>query len=342
MQNTILERIGTYLLQKRAALGEWLSASPTDKQSLLLGPTNPAAVADYLGAIDQAIAKTEAGTLGLCEVCGDPVEAALLEVDYTASVCIDHLSDHEITRLEDELELAKTVQKALLPQEVPAIPGMEVAAYSRPAEILGGDYFDFVNFGGGTHALVIADVAGHGVSAGLQMASFQALTRALVPAGRSPAEVAGRIHSLFSHNIHFTTFVTLFIGAWNADTRTLTYCNAGHNPPLILHPHPGQSSSASWLRPNGPAIGLVEVAEFGEGVKTLHSGDLMVLYTDGVVEATGPNDELFGTNRLVGAVERVYNSSPGEVIRGIRGTLEEFVADRPISDDITLVVCRIT
>ncbi len=309
MENTLLERIGTYLLQKRAGLGEWLTASPTEKRTVLLGPSNREAVLNQLGAIDEAIAKTKSGALGVCKVCGGTIEDELVEVDYTADVCIDHLSDEERTRLEDELELAKTVQKALLPQEAPAIPGLDIAAYSRPAEFLGGDYFDFIDFDADTHGLVIADVAGHGVSASLQMASFQALTRALVPASRSPAEVAIRIDGLFSHNIHFTTFVTLFIGAFSPATRTLTYCNAGHNPPLVFRPGRSQAISINWLRPTGPAIGLVEVNEFGEGALTLHPDDLLVLYTDGVIEAANPNNDLFGTDRLVGVVERLSNSS---------------------------------
>ncbi len=341
MENTILDRIGTYLFQKRLALSEWLSASPQDEKEVQLGPTNPAAVLHHLEVIDEAIAKTETGVLGVCKVCCCPVEPELLEVDYTANVCLEHLSGAEISHLEDELELAKTVQKALLPQEAPSIPGLDVAAYSRPAEFLGGDYFDFIDFGADSHGLVIADVAGHGVSASLQMASFQALTRAIIPASGSPAEAAKRIHDLFSHNIHFTTFVTLFIGTFNPVTRTLTYCNAGHNPPLLFRSSPGQGTSVSRLSPTAPAIGLVEEDQFGQRTLDLRPGDLLVLYTDGVIEAADPNNTFFGTDRLVGVVERLRDSSPREVVLGIRQAMEGFIGDRLPSDDITMVVCRI-
>ena len=100
-------------------------------------------------------------------------------------------------------------------------------------------------------------------------------------------ETARRIHALFIHNIRFTTFVTFFIGAFNPATRTLTYCNAGHNPPIVLHPDGSQKTPLSWLRPTGPAIGLVEAAEFGEHSLILQPEDLLVLYTDGVPEAEG-------------------------------------------------------
>jgi sigma-B regulation protein RsbU (phosphoserine phosphatase) len=342
MEKPILDRIGTYLFQKRLALSEWLSVSPQDEKEVQLGPTNQAAVLHHLEVIDDAIAKTETGVLGVCKVCCCQVEPELLEVDYTENVCLEHLSGAEISRLEDELELAKTVQKALLPQEAPSIPGLDVAAYSRPAEFLGGDYFDFVDFGVEDHGLVIADVAGHGVSASLQMASFQALTRAIVPVSGSPAEAAKRIHGLFSHNIHFTTFVTLFIGTFNPPTRRLTYCNAGHNPPLLFHSSPGQGTSVSWLSPTAPAIGLVEESQFDQRVLALHPGDLLVLYTDGVIEAAAPDNTFFGTDRLAGVVERLQNSSPRDVILGIRETMEGFMGDRPPSDDITMVACRIS
>ena len=146
----------------------------------------------YVHVIDHAIAQADDRTLGLCVVCHDYVEPELLEMDYTTCVCLDHLSAHAKRQLEDELELSQAVQRALLPQEIPAIPGLEVAAFSRPAQIVGGDYFDFVHFADGTHGLAIADVAGHGVAAGLLMASIQTALHTLVPLCDSPAEVMQR------------------------------------------------------------------------------------------------------------------------------------------------------
>ena len=111
----------------------------------------------------------------------------------------------------------------LLPQAIPEMPGLEIAAYSRPAQLLGGDYFDFAEFKDGRYCVAIADVDGHGVSASLHMASVQATLRAIVPSSHSPSEVANQIHKLFVHNIHFTTFVTLFIGAFDPSTKSFTY-----------------------------------------------------------------------------------------------------------------------
>ncbi|GAG93539.1 unnamed protein product, partial [marine sediment metagenome] len=272
----------------------------------------------HLSDIDNSITEAESGTLGLCEVCQEYVETDLLEIDYTACVCITHFSEEEVRHLETELELAQSVQKALLPQKVPNIPGLEIAAFSRPAQIVGGDYFDFIEFGTGTHCLAIADVAGHGVSASLYMASIQAMLRAIVPVNHSPAEVLRQMHKLFIHNIRFTTFVTFFVGAFDPTTKTLTYCNAGHNPPMVLQKRNNGKGPIVWLNPTGAAIGLVEEAEFGEKTLSLHEGDLLVMYTDGATEAVDPQNEEFGSERLVAMIERLYQSTPKEVVRGIR------------------------
>jgi sigma-B regulation protein RsbU (phosphoserine phosphatase) len=219
---------------------------------------------------------------------------------------------------------------------------MDVAAYSRPAAYVGGDYFDFIDFSEETHGLLIADVAGHGVSASLQMASLQALARVIIPASDSPAQVVERIHDLFGHNIRFTTFVTMFIGSFSPATRMFTYCNAGHNPPFVLQADGGQSTTISWLRPTGPAIGLVEEPKFSEQALALNQSDLLVMYTDGVVEAADPAKDFFGEAHLAEIVERLHDSSPRDVVRGVRQSLESFVMGKPLSDDITLVVCRST
>jgi sigma-B regulation protein RsbU (phosphoserine phosphatase) len=294
-----------------------------------------------LDVIDNTISKADSKTLGKCEVCHEDVETELLEVDYTACVCIEHLSKEERRHLESDLELAQSVQKMLLPQEVPNIPGLEIAAFSRPAQIVGGDYFDFIDFSNGFHGLAIADVAGHGVSASLHMASIQALLRTLVPVNKSPAEVMSQLHKLFIHNIRFETFVTFFIGAFDSSTKTLTFCNAGHQPPLVLHKTKSKKESVEMLRPTGAAIGLIEEAEFGENTIELQKEDLLVLYTDGVTEAVNLQNQEFGRERLATLSRQVNILPVKEVVQEIRQALEEFSEGKPLDDDTTLVVCKI-
>lgn len=342
MEAITLERMRKGLLQKRDSLTAWLHATPSVKKEVLLGPSTERSIQARLNVIDAAITKADSKALGKCEICKGEVEPALLEVDYTACVCIEHLSAEERRQLENELELAQRVQQMLLPPEAPSIPGLEVAAFSRPAQFVGGDYFDFVNFSNGWHGLVIADVAGHGVSASLQMASIQALLRALVPASRSPAQVMSLVHKLFIHNIRFDTFVTCFLGAFDASTRMLTFCNAGHQPPMLLRKSGSSKESIDLLLPTGAAIGLVEEARFGENTVKLQEEDLLVMYTDGVTEAVDPQNHEFGRKRLAELSRQADDIPAKQVVQVIRQNLARFSEGRPFKDDITIVVCRVT
>ena len=174
-------------------------------------PRMKCCVQDHLQVIDKSLEKVEEGTLGICEICHERVDDELLTMDYTATVCLGHFSEEELRQLESELEMSQVVQRALLPQEAPRIPGLNVAAFSRPAQIVGGDYFDFVPFKDGGHGFVMADVSGHGVSASMLMTSLQTAFHTLVPGAESPLEVLERINHLYMHNINFTTFVTIFL-----------------------------------------------------------------------------------------------------------------------------------
>jgi sigma-B regulation protein RsbU (phosphoserine phosphatase) len=341
MEALLLERMRDGLVQKQDNLTAWLHATPLDKKKALLGPSTEKSVHARLDVIDDALSKADSKTLGKCEVCHEVVEPELLEVDYTASVCIEHLSKEERHQLESELELAQDVQKMLLPQEVPNIPGLEIAAFSRPAQIVGGDYFDFVDFNNGLHGLAIADVAGHGVSASLHMASIQALLRTLVPVNKSPAEVMSQVHRLFIHNIRFETFVTFFIGAFDSSTKTLTFSNAGHLPPLVLRNTKSKKASVEELRPTGAAIGLIEEAEFAEKTIELQKDDVLVLYTDGITEAVNLQNQEFGRERLIKLSQQLNNAPVKQVVREIRQGLEEFSEGKALADDTTIVICKI-
>jgi sigma-B regulation protein RsbU (phosphoserine phosphatase) len=173
------------------------------------------------------------------------------------------------------------------------------------------------------------------------MASLQGLSRAIVSTSRSPADVLAQIHRQFIHNIRYTTFVTLFLAAYDAGTKGLAYANAGHNPPLVLSSE-SAPQAVRWLHPTGAAIGLVENGVYEERRLTLTGGDIVVLYTDGVVEASGASNEPYGADRLVEVVTSLRKESAQEIVRGVTRHLEDFVAGRPLADDATLVVARVT
>lgn len=337
METDVFERIRVSLLKQRRNLADWLTTSPASKKKIRLGPANERAAQDHLQLLETVIEKTENQTLGLCEVCHDYIEPSRLEMDYTCCVCLEHLSTQERSQLEFELELSTKVQQALLPQQVPDIPGLELAAFSRPAQIVGGDYFDFFHFKDEAHGLVIGDVAGHGMSASLLMASLQASLRTLAPDYNSPAEVVRRLNLLFCHNIHLTKFVTLFLARFDPQTHRLTYCNAGHNPPILFRAQPNGQESLVYLQPTGAAIGLVEEFEFGVETVSLRPGDVLLLYTDGVTEAINPQEEEFGQERLAQLVSQSLGWSAQELVGRVRSRLQEFSHNQPLLDDTTIV-----
>jgi sigma-B regulation protein RsbU (phosphoserine phosphatase) len=337
----VLDQIRETLSSKRSSLSDWLANTPAFKQDLQLGSENDQMVLDHLGTLDSALEKADAGTLGLCTVCHDFVETRLLEMDYTSCVCLEHLSDDERRTLEFELEMAQTVQLSLLPQQPPDVPSLQVAAFSRPAQIIGGDYFDFFDFLDGAVGLAIADVAGHGVSASLHMASIQTLLRSLAPGSLSPAAALEHIHRLLVHNVRFNTFVTLFLGAFNPQSHILTYCNAGHNPPLIVRGQGNGGETSTWLWPTAAALGLVEQGRFHSAEVHLAPGDLLLLYTDGITEAMSPQGEEFGRERLEQAALEAGRLPAAELIQHVRQQVERFTGGEAQADDQTLLACKI-
>lgn len=337
-----LDQIEANLRQKQQCVTELLEETPLAKQQCCLGDAKTQAVEQHLHVVAATLDRIEHETLGICQVCHGYVDPKLLEIDYTASICLDHFSPDERRKLEYELELSQVVQKALLPQQAPRVPGLDVAVFSQPSHIIGGDFFDFFHFQDGAFGIAIADVAGHGVSASLLMASLQTALRTLAPLHDQPADLINHLNRFFIHNIHFTSFVTLFVGRLEPESGQFHYSNAGHNPPLL---HCAQSNGngippLTWLNPTGPAIGIVEAFSHQTETATVHPGDLLVLYTDGVTETMNGERELFGEERLADLVRQQASQPARELVQALRQELTLFSQERPLADDTTIVVSR--
>jgi phosphoserine phosphatase RsbU/P len=333
----IYPRVQEALKTKQRELTEFLETAPaTEKQVCLC--EDEGCVDEHLHVIETCLEKIEDQTLGLCTVCHGYIDTIRLEMDYTASVCLDHYSDEERRRLESELELSQIVQRALLPQRIPDISGVELAAFSRPSEIIGGDYFDFFHFRDGTHGLVIADVSGHGVSAGMLMSSLQTALRTIAPDTDSPAEILERINRFYIHNIHFTTFVTVFLARFDPDNLALTYANAGHNPPVAYR---RENAEVAWLKPTAPAVGLVE--EFHPRTETvsLSRGDSLLLYTDGITEVLNTNNMQFGQESLADILRQNADLRATDIIQVVRQSVSAFGDNQPLADDVTMIALKV-
>jgi sigma-B regulation protein RsbU (phosphoserine phosphatase) len=337
MATNIFQRVQDGLAAKRQNLTEFLESAPEPKKELCCKDEH--AVHAHLEVIDIALDEVENQTFGVCAICHGHMDPGLLEMDYTVSVCLEHFSVEERRRLEAELELSQIVQRALLPQAAPNIPGVEVSAFSRPAEIVGGDYFDFFHFRDGTHGIVIADIPGHGVSAGMLMSSLQTAIRTMAPETDVPSEILERINRFYIHNINFTTFVTIFLARFDPVTHTLTYVSAGHNPPARVSK---QGSEVTWLKPTAPAIGLAEEFHPRTELVTLEHGDLLFLYTDGVTEASNPALEQFGTFRLAELLGKNADLGATEIVQMVRQGLTAFSDGRALEDDTTFVALKVS
>ncbi len=335
--HSALDMIQKGLTQTRENLYHWLEATPEEKKEVELGSPDACCVDDHLKVIDESLKKIDEGTLGICEICHAPVDDELLTMDYTASVCLGHYSEEELRQLESELEMSQMVQRALLPQRAPVIQGLNVAAFSRPAQIVGGDYFDFVPFKDGGHGFVMADVSGHGVSAGMLMTSLQTAFHTLVPVLDSPLDVLERINHLYMHNINFTTFVTIFFGKLDPTTRMFTYANAGHNSAYLLR----ADGQEELLHPTGPAIGLMEGFLVRTEQVQLEPGDTLVLYTDGVTEAADHQGMQLGIDGLAKVVRENVASTSEQLIQRILKAVNTFTDGIQPLDDTTLVIAKV-
>ncbi|MDD3070268.1 MAG: SpoIIE family protein phosphatase [Methanoculleus horonobensis] len=244
----------------------------------------------------------------------------------------------ELERKKAELKIAHDIQMSFLPERLPEVPGFELAALSLPAKEVGGDFYDAIPLPGGRTAFVIADVSGKGVPAALFMALSRTVLRAnsLIP--RSARDAVTEANMLIAEDAKSGMFVTLFYAVADPGKKTLTYVNAGHNPPLLFRPGSGRPTG---LKGTGIILGVMPEAEYGEETIHLVSGDLVLLYTDGVTEAINPDEEQFGEERLIETVSASLDLPPAEIVERVRDAVMAFSGDEPQFDDLTLMILRV-
>jgi serine phosphatase RsbU (regulator of sigma subunit) len=236
-----------------------------------------------------------------------------------------------------EMEIARQVQMKLLPQRTPALTTLDYAATSVQARAVGGDYYDFLDLGSSRMALVMADVSGKGISAALLMANLQANLRSqsAILAEDLPGSLRF-VNRMFYESTEPSNYATLFLGIYSDATRRLCYVNCGHNPPLVL-----RDRTVERLTGNVTVLGLFEEWKCTVAETTLAPGDILALYTDGVVEATNANQEEFGEARLVQTLEENRHLDVPSLLETVITTVQQFTAGEQ-SDDLTLLVARVS
>jgi sigma-B regulation protein RsbU (phosphoserine phosphatase) len=235
-----------------------------------------------------------------------------------------------------DLEQAAEIQRGILPSVAPVVRGLDVAGHNAPCRTVGGDYYDFFPYGSSRIAMVLGDVSGKGMPASLLMMGLQARVQVLIEEPKSLAEVMTRLNRITSANCPPNRFISLFFCILDGDTGEITFCNAGHNPPVIVR----ANGSYEQLKGGGPVLGILPTIEYKEFQAKLGEGDGLVIYSDGVTEAINPAGDEFEIEGLAKAVIEVRSLAAKDVIRQINEALVGFTAGAPQSDDITLIVAR--
>lgn len=274
----------------------------------------------------------------------EPMDKTLMDLFASqAAIVIDNANLYQThlakVDLDAQLNAARGVQQSLIPSAPPQIRGYQVAGLWNPAQQVSGDYYDFIPLSDGRWAFVIADVAGKGLNAALFMANTRSILRASAGAGGSAAEITGRANRAVSADSAGGMFVTAFIGILEPRTHRFTYVNAGHNLPIVYR---AADRSLEDLPGGNLALGIVSEIEFRSSEITFAPNDLLVIYTDGVTEATDAHETVFGDEALHRAVKESGTETARRVIRYLDARVREFTAGFPQSDDITLVTLRRT
>jgi len=242
-------------------------------------------------------------------------------------------------RFEQELQVARDIQTSILPPSCPQVPGWQLAAFWRAAHQVGGDFYDFIPLPRDHHGLVIADVADKGVPAALFMAVTRTLTRAITLGGRrTPGEALMRINEAILSEARSGLFVTMFMADISPVGRVV-YANAGHNPPLVVRAATGR---VEYLKPHGMALGVMPQVVIHNQQTKLEDGDVLVLYTDGILDALDARGQEFGKERLEQALVNCCHRPADGIAAAIQQAITEFVGDEPPFDDLTLVVAKRT
>src|SRR5579864_38612 len=233
----------------------------------------------------------------------------------------------------EELKQAQDIQRGLLPKDVPQLPEFAIAGTWEPARVVGGDYYDVIRLSKNKLAICIADVAGKGVSAALLMANVQAAVRAFAAEYFPPSRVCAQINSVLFTNTASDKFVTLFYGVLDARTRSLQYTNAGHPRPLIVH----SSGKTTRLENGGALLGVFPNWAYEDSIVELEPGDLLLLFTDGITEATAPGGEEFGEERLIAATTIPHQRTLEDLQSHVLSQVKDFCQSQ-MADDATLLM----
>jgi phosphoserine phosphatase RsbU/P len=242
----------------------------------------------------------------------------------------------EMELLDKQLQIARDAQLRLLPKEDPCVPGYEIAGICLPADEIGGDYYDYVTTKRGHLGIAVADVSGHGIASALAMTAFRGLLRTHANRNLSAASIGQMINQLLPDFTSDSHFITMSFGIINLEANDMTFVSCGHPPAVLIHAN-GRSEK---LNKNGPALGIFNKVSYENETVSLSEGDILVMYTDGVVELENPTGETFGIDRLRNIIIKNKERSAKELIEQVIHETQKFTDFVTYLDDFTLVVIK--
>ncbi|MFT5206646.1 MAG: serine phosphatase RsbU (regulator of sigma subunit) [Candidatus Omnitrophota bacterium] len=239
-----------------------------------------------------------------------------------------------------ELAIAAELQMNALPKDVPHIPELEIAARSFPAETVGGDYYDFIFPTGNKVGFIIADAAGKGFPGSLYMSNSRSIFRVIAMNESSPAQMLQKTnhHIALDSTLTEGMFITYISGIYDPLRKKLTYSNAGHFPPLLYKKSSGEFQS---MVTGGMPIGIMDDEEYAEEEVAFECGDILVLYTDGFIEAMNESGQMFGIDQLGMVIKRLSHMTANEILLETSKAIGEFVGQAPQHDDMTIVIVKV-
>ncbi len=250
-----------------------------------------------------------------------------------------HKAAIEKQRMERELEMARGIQRSLLPEAPPIVPGYELAVANQPCFEVGGDYYDFLSLGPQTLLLVIADVEGKGVSSALVMSNLQATLRALVTHLHSLEVLALSLNEMICNDTKSKKFLSIFLGLLDTRRNGLHYINAGHVPPVVVN---AETGAYELLSAGGTVVGLFTEAEYTRGSCKLRPGDILVLCTDGITEPCNLQDEEYGSERMAECVSRNRHKPAQAIVDAVLDEVVTFSKGGVHIDDKVLMVLKVS
>lgn len=290
-------------------------------------------VSRLLNEVDAALMRFNKGTYGLCEECHDPIEPERLVADPLVRLCLGDLTQKQLDAIQDDLQLAAEIQKALLPKPDLSSDRWQVDFAYHPAGVVSGDYVDVIRQNGELY-FVLGDVSGKGMAASILMSNLHAMFRVLIPLGLELCDLMSRANRIFSESTLANQYATLILGKINANGE-VEMCNAGHLPPIVV----GSDQSIS-LDSTGLPLGMFSDSSFVSSGVRLAPGETLLLFTDGVTEANSPDGSEFGTTRLRASINGTIDEHPTELLQTCVDAVAAFRNGTARNDDLTMLALK--